>query len=252
MPAGYDHSYVTLETKVGYYFSHDDGTKNPDGSGGGFSKDQVVAFTIVDVYEDGTEVTRESIDKALINFNGETPESQYNSRYHDPEIQPTIEDFTYEVPVYYGDMPLMDKDGNALSITAYIGVKGDADLNNLVDARDASAVLSYYTKIGSTSEGYTPENTQLSTSELVTGANDPLDNLAAFLADVDKNEYDPENWSLTRAERHTPDIGQAIDARDASAILTFYVYKGSFDNPLYNTKTDGELWDIVVPGRFGN
>ena len=103
-------------------------------------------------------------------------------------------------------------DGNAgepLTIEAYIGVKGDTDLNNIVDSRDSSAILTYYANIMTVN--YTPETRQLSTSKLVTGPDDKLDNLAALLADVNANEWAEDNWKLTRADRTNLETGAAID-----------------------------------------
>ena len=78
------------------------------------------------VYEDGTEKERDTIDMSLINFGGATPESAYNGRTH-IKGQTTVTDFKYDIPVFYGDMALKDKSGNAQEAfePADISARGD-------------------------------------------------------------------------------------------------------------------------------
>ena len=238
---GYKSSYAIIETQVGYYFSHDNGIR-ANGQPGGFNKEQVVALKIVDVYEDGREVERTDIDLGLINFNGLTPESAYNARTHINK-QTTITDFKYDIPVYYGTMPLVDKNGNALNVTAYIGVKGDITLSNMVDASDASAALSYYAKVSTGSNS--PATVILQCTEegmQVNTALDELDQLAAFLGDVNTNEWSADNWK-TRKE------GRVIDANDASQILSYYAKRTSH---LYDNTSNSDIWnEILGDARFG-
>ena len=47
-----------------------------------------------------------------------------------------------------------------------------------------------------------------------------MDSLAAFLADVDVNEYEPTNYTTSKT-----DAGRALNPLDASNILTFYANK---------------------------
>ncbi len=106
---------------------------------------------------------------------------------------------------------LKNIDGSPVSATAYIGVKGDADLDMVADASDASTALVYYAKI---STGAVASETQFSTNNVLV-ANDPvLDDFAAFLADVD-NENDSNNYVALKPAR-------VIDASDASFILGYY------------------------------
>ena len=106
---------------------------------------------------------------------------------------------------------LKNIDGSPVSATAYIGVKGDADLDMVADASDASTALVYYAKI---STGAVASETQFSTNNVLV-ANDPvLDDFAAFLADVD-NENDSNNYVALKPAR-------VIDASDASFILSYY------------------------------
>ena len=244
---GYKSSYAIIQTQVGYYFSHDDGVR-VNGQPGGFNKGQVVALKIIDVYDDGREVERTDVNLDLINFNGMTPESAYNSRTHINK-QTTITDFKYDIPVYYGSMPLVDKDGNALSVTAYIGVKGDITLSNMVDASDASAALSYYAKVSTTPanlpDDYGPKNIILQDNDeglKVSSPVEELDQLAAFLGDVNTNEWSADNWK-TRKE------GRVIDANDASQILSYYAKRTSH---LYDNTSNSDIWnEILGDARFG-
>ena len=244
---GYKSSYAIIQTQVGYYFSHDDGVR-ANGQPGGFNKGQVVALKIIDVYDDGREVERTDINLDLINFNGMTPESAYNSRTHINK-QTTITDFKYDIPVYYGSMPLVDKNGNALSVTAYIGVKGDITLSNMVDASDASAALSYYAKVSTTPanlpDDYGPKNIILQDNDeglKVSSPVEELDQLAAFLGDVNTNEWSADNWK-TRKE------GRVIDANDASQILSYYAKRTSH---LYDNTSNSDIWnEILGDARFG-
>ncbi len=87
----------------------------------------------------------------------------------------------------------------------YIGVKGDADLNGVVDAADASAVLVYAATVAVTSGDVA----------LYSKVGDGLENLAYFLADVDGESTD-----------HGED-GSELDAGDASYILVYAALDGS-------------------------
>ena len=105
----YDGSYAVIETEAGFYFSHDDGT-DQGGNSGGFRRTQVKSLKIIDVFKDGTEVERTDVSMEFINFNGLTPEDVYSAREHSSSTT-SLNDFKYDISVYYGDMALRDKDG---------------------------------------------------------------------------------------------------------------------------------------------
>ena len=182
------------------------------------------------------------VDYDLINFNGATPASEYKARTHVPK-QTTIDDFKYEIPVYYGDMQLLDKDGKPLTVTAYIGVKGDATLDNMVDSVDASAVLRYYATVSTNNTDVYDVKLQNTVAGLkVESPTDQLDELAAFLADVNTNEWSADNWK-------TKKDGRRIDSNDASKILAFYA-RSSSDN--YKNVSSYDIWNEVLgQARFG-
>ncbi len=107
---------------------------------------------------------------------------------------------------------IVDMDGKPVTATVYIGVKGDANLDMVCDAVDASIVLAWYAK-GQTGQ-ITDETTFAPASNLLVKDNPELDNLAAFLADVD-NEGDENNHIFTKTER-------SLNSTDASKILVYY------------------------------
>lgn len=184
-------SYVTeVITTPGYYFSHDNRT---------FSRNQIVSVIMAYEYSDGTIETVDITPD--VDFGGATPESTY--------LRSEI-DFTYEIQLYYNSKALTDADGNAVTAPVYIGVKGDADLNNEVDSLDASIVLSYYARV----------QTSVTLDKNIRFSQDSeiLDEFAAFLADYDANESDENNSICSKAAR-------SLDALDASSILTFYAEK---------------------------
>jgi hypothetical protein len=103
---------------------------------------------------------------------------------------------------------LTNADGKAVAATAYIGVKGDADLNMICDSRDASVVLAWYANVqtgGSNSMFFEDERTK---------EYPVLDDFAAFLADVD-NEKNADNSIMLKNQRK-------LTSSDASFILSYY------------------------------
>ena len=231
---GWVKAYATISTEAGFYFSHDDGTKDNSG----FQAGQVKALSIVDVYEDGREVVRKNIDLSLVNYHGATPEEVYNSTEHGTETEVELSDFEYQVPAFYGDLALVDKTGDALTITAYIGVKGDITLSNIVDANDCSIALEYYSFLSV--NGNVPSDYNISTHNengliVPSGMEELFENFAAFLGDVTENEWDAGNWSTLKAVRE-------ISAVDASQILAFYAQRSSSS---YDNYTSRQLWENI-------
>ena len=176
---------------------------------------------------DGSEVAV-TVDKALIGFNNATPQSTYKA---------SNKSFKYDVPVYYNGAALTDKDGKPVTVTAYIGVKGDTDLDNVANASDASLVLKYYAEIQT---GAAPESTKL-----IANNNDAnLENLSAFLSDVDKDEYDADNWKTDKTTANNNNGKRAVDASDASSILSFYAEQQvNVDRAAY------DIWKQIFPDK---
>ncbi|MBP5433142.1 cohesin domain-containing protein [Ruminococcus sp.] len=235
---GWVKAYATISTEAGFYFSHDDGTRENSG----FQAGQVKALSIVDVYEDGREVVRKNIDLSLVNYHGATPEEVYNSTEHGYDNEVELSDFEYQVPAYYGDLALVDKTGDALTITAYIGVKGDITLNNMVDAVDCSIALSYYAHLSvndNDPSAYSICGANGTGLKVPSGMEDIFENFAAFLGDVTENEWDTNNWSMLKVLRE-------ISAVDASQILSYYTNRSATSG---DTLSNREIWDDIQKGK---
>ena len=201
-----------------------------------------MSIKLYDVYVDekGNEVEvieRTGVSLDNINYNGLTPQKVYSE---------DRTNFTYDkdVQVYYQDgetnLALVDKEGNPLYITAYIGVKGDITLDNIVNGSDATYALVYYTTINSGVTAVDPRTVIATANKLVTTGDDNLDHLAVFLADVTENEYSEDNWKLKKQDR-------IFNGTDATLILQFYTVFNSGE------KQDAQVcWNTVVPNRFGD
>lgn len=228
-----NYSYANIKSQVGYYFSHDNNIYS-SGNKGGFNPGQITEIEIFDVYDDNTIIQRDdsAINRTLINFGDATPKKVYNSRKHNETV--TIEDFKYEIPIMYDSNPLINSKGETLKVPVYIGLKGDANLDNKVNQNDALVVLTYINQLslnGEESIMLLPTNNTLG----VSSPTDELDQFAAFLADVSENEYQPLNWKKSKDER-------TLDSFDSNYILTFLSIKLSDE-----TKSDNDIWSEILP-----
>ncbi|SFW40100.1 cellulose-binding protein CttA-related protein [Ruminococcus flavefaciens] len=193
-----------------------------------FNKKQISDVTLVIEYTDGSTEDR-VVAADDINFGTAKPTNTYKK---------DSTDFKYAVQVYVKDVALTDELGENITVDAYIGVRGDADLNSTANAVDASVVLTYYAKLSTNdAEGNSnrPSNTKLSTSNLVTSARNIYDDFAAYLCDV---EHDVTFDNLTKKVTRN----KTINAVDASSILQFYAQRQLAAN---KGKTDAEVWAIV-------
>ncbi len=191
-----------------------------------FNKKQISNVALVIEYTDGTSEER-TVAADDINFGTAKPTNTY-------EKGNTT--FKYNVPVFVKDTALTDADGKAITVEAYIGVRGDADLNNTANAVDASVVLTYYAKLQT---GGKAARTQLSTSPLVKAASDIYDDFAAYLADAYSDvqigvTFDNLTDKATRKN--------TINAVDASSILQFYAQRQLATN---KNKSDLQIWTDV-------
>ncbi len=190
---------------------------------------------------DGKEVVKvlgEDIDINDVNFNGATPAKIYDSK---------SKTFKYEVPIYIGETALVTKDGKPVCATVYIGVKGDANLDNRVTAVDATYVFKYVKALNEPAMQTDPDapyKIRLNT-RVDEGTDSDLEELSAFLADVDQNEYDENNWNTKKKRRR-------FNVSDASMILNWI--------QLYNTEkaqhddvepTDSTRYDLWVKATAG-
>ncbi len=237
--------YVTADTDYAFYLNTEET----------FSEEQVknakvhVSYVDVTTDEEGNVVSvgepvEEDIDIANIGFGDATPENTY--------VADRTDGFDYDVTLTYEGEDITAPDGTVLlangaalaneageeiTVKAYIGVKGDANLDNKVDAVDASAILTYYANLLT---GQSAEETVLSTSQLA--KNDPVyEQFAAFLADV--------NAPLSDRAKTKEDRGTELNSIDSSYILTFVADRAATENEKYNTLTDKELWDLVLGNK---
>ena len=229
-----DNPTVAVETEVGYYFSHD---PRP------FKTEQVNITRMWGVDETGKEVEID-VDPSLITFSEVISGSDTPEGAHNPENMT----FKYTVRVLYDGHTLQYDDGKIVTVTAYIGVKGDTNLDNMSDARDASNVLAYYANASTLDEGETIEDVRMSPENCEPVNNNPeLDTLCAFLADVDLDVYSKDNWRKTKSDR-------IIDATDASFILSYYSYMSTEENAIphegwnysLESKNRGEKFDAYI------
>ena len=237
--------YVTADTDYAFYLNTEET----------FSEEQVknakvhVSYVDVTTDEEGNVVSvgdpvEEDIDIANIGFGDATPENTY--------VADRTDGFDYDVTLTYEGEDITAPDGTVLlangaalaneagekiTVKAYIGVKGDANLDNKVDAVDASAILTYYATLLT---GQSAEETVLSTSQLA--KNDPAyEQFAAFLADV--------NAPLSDRAKTKEDRGTELNSIDSSYILTFAADRAATENEKYNTLTDKELWELVLGNK---
>jgi hypothetical protein len=210
--------YVEIETTHGFYL-------NTETS---FDASQIKKATLYVVYGigymDGDKPVilseyKDTIDvTGKVGFGNATPANTYKA----------VENkFDYDIQLTYEGETIKDKDGNQIlakgalmrdeaskiaTALVYIGVKGDTNLDNIVDGRDATATLTYYAKSSTAKEG---ESFKLSPNEIVANAESELDDFAAFLTDV---KWDADQ----KVERTAKKSDRVIDGRDATSILTFY------------------------------
>ena len=191
---------TTLEVEVNptnFYFSVDERELKPSDL---FSK-----FDIVD--EEGTHF--DALEAGAVTLDKTTPKEIF-----DAEGKPYC---VTEVNAYFTDPTKADAEPVAAPVnpTVYIGVKGDADLNGIVDVQDAVAILTYYAKTAAAQEN------------VAFNEDENLNKLAYFLADVD-----------TESKAGMNSGSELMTTQDAVNVLTFYAKKAANQEP---------TWPDVIP-----
>ena len=191
---------TTLEVEVNptnFYFSVDERELKPSDL---FSK-----FDIVD--EEGTHFN--ALEAGAVTLDKTTPKEIF-----DAEGKPYC---VTEVNAYFTDPTKADAEAVAAPVnpTVYIGVKGDADLNGIVDVQDAVAILTYYAKTAATQEN------------VAFNEDENLNKLTYFLADVD-----------TESKAGMNSGSELMTTQDAVNVLTFYAKKAANQEP---------TWPDVIP-----
>ncbi|MDE5855006.1 MAG: cellulose-binding protein CttA-related protein, partial [Ruminococcus sp.] len=216
---------ASVETEIaGFYFNHD---PRP------FKTENANISKIWTVDAEGNETDIE-IDPSLITF------EEVNSKADNPEEAYDVENttFKYTINVFYDGKKLVDADDNAITFTAYIGLKGDTNLDNIVDAKDASNILAYYSNASTLEEGQTVEDVRMSPATCKpVNENPELDLLCVFLGDVDRDVYSKDNWKTTKS-------GREIDAKDSSSIFAYYSYMSTDEKA-----KPSEGWNSAIPAK---
>ena len=191
---------TTLEVEVNptnFYFSVDERELKPSDL---FSK-----FDIVD--EEGTHFN--ALEAGAVTLDKTAPKEIF-----DAEGKPYC---VTEVNAYFTDPTTADAEPVAAPVnpTVYIGVKGDADLNGIVDVQDAVAILTYYAKTAAAQEN------------VAFNEDENLNKLTYFLADVD-----------TESKAGMNSGSELMTTQDAVNVLTFYAKKAANQDP---------TWPDVIP-----
>ena len=191
---------TTLEVEVNptnFYFSVDERELKPSDL---FSK-----FDIVD--EEGTHF--DALEAGAVTLDKTTPKEIFDAEGKAYCVT--------EVNAYFTDPTKADAEPVAAPVnpTVYIGVKGDADLNGIVDVQDAVAILTYYAKAAATQEN------------VAFNEDENLNKLAYFLADVD-----------TESKAGMNNGSELMTIQDAVNVLTFYAKKAANQEP---------TWPDVIP-----
>ena len=191
---------TTLEVEVNptnFYFSVDERELKPS--------DLFGKFDIVD--EESTHFN--ALEAGAVTLDKTTPKEIF-----DAEGKPYC---VTEVNAYFTDPTKADAEPVAAPVnpTVYIGVKGDADLNGIVDVQDAVAILTYYAKTAAAQEN------------VAFNEDENLNKLAYFLADVD-----------TESKAGMNSGSELMTTQDAVNVLTFYAKKAANQEP---------TWPDVIP-----
>ena len=191
---------TTLEVEVNptnFYFSVDERELKPSDL---FSK-----FDIVD--EEGTHF--DALEAGAVTLDKTTPKEIFDAEGKAYCVT--------EVNAYFTDPTTADAEPVAAPVnpTVYIGVKGDADLNGIVDVQDAVTILTYYAKAAA------------GQVDVAFNEDENLNKLAFFLADVD-----------TESKAGMNNGSELMTTQDAVNVLTFYAKKAANQEP---------TWPDVIP-----
>jgi hypothetical protein len=198
---------ITVKTQdVNFYFSHDDAE---------FTFAQLIEsaeITVTTYDEEGNAVAKETVDYDEDDFTfGVTA-------YEDIEgLSPALIYEEEGAPYTITDLYVFYK-GELVEgavAKAYIGVKGDADLDGTVNSVDAAAMLVYAAEVGSGNAD----------AQIYATTNETLENFVYFLADVSGE-----------SKTHGAD-GSPLNSADAASTLVFAAMKGAGTE-----LTDKALW----------
>jgi len=198
-----------------FYFSHD--PRN-------FKAEDLVATLVrYDIYKDGTKSEAIPVtDLSVVKFDVEgwtNPKEVYDGQVLDENGFVKEGYFAY----YTGNIPatITDEFGEKHefkdTVTAYIAVKGDANLDGKANSLDSAAILVYAAAKGAGNEAY-----------IYSAEDEMLDMFAYFLADVTGESEDRGKTDSLGNE------GSALDSIDAANILVYAAKEGAGNNPKWH------------------
>ncbi len=132
-------------------------------------------------------------DSSALIVKGDTPAEQFSG-------QSGLHDLVFKCTDKYGTMEI------PAAASAYIGVKGDANTDGVVNAADAASILVYAAECGASGEAV-----------LCSDTDETLERFAYFLADIDGESMDGGTDS-------------PLNAADAAAVLVYAAAQGSGSN----------------------
>lgn len=217
---------VNADTTNGFYLSIDEE----------FNKNQVTSLTysinksLITINPDGDIIDEKVIEAGepvditdMFEFNA-TPGSVYDventSFLYNVELvaKQTIVAADGTIVANEGDVITAikgtEEQGANITVPVYVGLKGDNNLDNVIDPSDASYTITWYATLSTLSEGDSAANYKFSASDMVESPDDILDEFACFLCDVN-NDLDPDNYKTSKPDRE-------FSPAEASYIISAY------------------------------
>ncbi len=152
--------------------------------------DLITSLLRIEVFSPGGDGAVQTMtDVSIVDFEGLTPQQVYAQQ---------------DAPYYQGNLTAMVSSQVIELGPVSIGLKGDANLDGVLNAGDASAILVYAALKGANLESF-----------LYSAADTALEQFAYYLADVtgESKDYGAD--------------GSALDAVDAAAVLTYAAVQGA-------------------------
>ena len=141
--------------------------------------------------------------------------------------------------LYYNGLKVVNKDRKPVTMTVYVGVKGDLTQDGSCNAKDANRALIHAASVGTTKEGEKlPTISDLNEVKTPAAADkDTFDKFLIFLGDIDTESVKGE----------MPKEKIAVNAKDANAMLRYAAAVGTNKKEgEEGHKTVVELWTDVI------
>ena len=231
---------TTRHTKVAGEIEMNVTVKTELGAGAGFyfdnDKSNFAADSMAELPKDSPEMEGEvAAGKFTVGDAKEslTPEKLYEAnKAEDAYVVKALQ-------LYYDGLKVVDKDRKPVTMTVYVGVKGDLTQDGACNAKDANRALIHAAAVGTTPDGQKlPTINDLGEVKTPAAADqDTFDKFMIFLGDVDTESVKGEQ----------PKEQIAVNAKDANAMLRFAAQVGTNKKPgEEGYKTVSELWTVVL------